>query len=198
VAFIGLLYVFGSSAVMLILSQSSHSSEHFFSLLATDILFVTTDTIIFTLIIYAIISIVIIFILPKLTGIKREIIFFWLFAITVTLSVKVAGVLVVFVILIAPALISMLQNKINKIAFSTIFGSIMINLSLIISYYYDLPTGYAIVFFISLTLVALRDTKIESIKRYFIYIFIYLVHLIFYILYIHSYFHHHKIYQVTL
>ena len=159
-AFIGLLYVFGSSAVMLILSQSSHSSEHFFSLLATDILFVTTDTIIFTLIIYAIISIVIIFILPKLTGIKREIIFFWLFAITVTLSVKVAGVLVVFVILIAPALISMLQNKINKIAFSTIFGSIMINLSLIISYYYDLPTGYAIVFFISLiSIIALLVKK---------------------------------------
>jgi zinc/manganese transport system permease protein len=72
--------------------------------------------------------------------------FFSLLALTVSSSVALAGVLVVFVLLIAPALVST-SLKLNKSLLSSfIFGWFFSISAIIISYYFDLPTGYTIVF----------------------------------------------------
>lgn len=145
-AFIGLLYVLGASGIMMVLSHSAEGMEHFKSLLASDILFTPADDVVKSTIIYAFIALVLWKIYPKLTGFLKELMFFSLLALTVTSSVALAGVLVVFVLLIAPALVST-SLKLNKSLLSSfIFGWFFSISAIIISYYFDLPTGYTIVF----------------------------------------------------
>ncbi|WP_321778215.1 metal ABC transporter permease [Sulfurimonas sp.] len=145
-AFIGLLYVLGASGIMMVLSNSAEGMEHFKSLLASDILFTPVDDVIKSAGIYAFIALIIWKVYPRLTGFFKELMFFSLLALTVTSSVALAGVLVVFVLLIAPALVST-TLKLNKSLISSfIFGWFFSISAIIISYYYDLPTGYTIVF----------------------------------------------------
>ena len=72
--------------------------------------------------------------------------FFGLLALTVTSSVQLAGVLVVFVLLIVPAFLALLQSRFTRLPFAWIVGSSIIIVAMILSYYFDLPTGYTIVF----------------------------------------------------
>ena len=71
-------------------------------------------------------------------------------ALTVTSSVQSAGVLVVFSLLIAPSYAALNQSKIKPLIFATLFGSFSIIVALFVSYYLDMPTGYAIVFVVVL------------------------------------------------
>lgn len=145
-AFIGLLYVLGASGIMMVLSHSAEGMEHFKSLLASDILFTPLDEVINSAIIYALIALVLWKVYPKTTGFFREFMFFSLLAVTVTSSVALAGVLVVFVLLIAPAMVALTLNAKNKLLTSFAFGWFFSIAAIIISYHYDLPTGYTIVF----------------------------------------------------
>jgi len=75
----------------------------------------------------------------------RDLLFFTLFAITVTSSVKLAGVLVVFALLLSPVMIA-LSLKLRHILITAWIAGIVINLiSIGISYILDLPTGYTLV-----------------------------------------------------
>ena len=152
-AFIGLLYVLGASGVMLILAQNPEGSEHFSALLAADILFTSTDTIIKSALIYAGIGVLLVWVLPRVKGVAHELLFFGLLAVTVTSSVQLAGVLVVFVLLIAPALIGLMQERFSPYNAALFAGTFFGTSAVIASYYLDLPTGYAIVFFGALSAV---------------------------------------------
>jgi len=161
-AFIGLLYVLGASGVMLVLSQSPEGMEHFRELLATDILFTSTESIFESSLIYAIIGLLLLFVLPRTKGVMNELLFFTLLAVTVTSSVQLAGVLVVFVLLIAPALIALVQKRFKPYWVALITGTTFGLSAIITSFYLDLPTGYAIVFFgafSALVAVLLLDRK---------------------------------------
>jgi zinc/manganese transport system permease protein len=145
-AFIALLYALGVSAVFILLSKSPHGTEEFQNLMASDIIFTPHEAIIKTAIIYLLLGFFIIFFNKKTSGFLKDILFFITFSLTVTSSVKLAGVLVVFSLLISPALISITLFKKNQIIYSWIIG-ILINISSIyISYNFDLPTGYTLVF----------------------------------------------------
>jgi zinc/manganese transport system permease protein len=145
-AFIGLLYVLGASGIMMVLSHSAEGMEHFKSLLASDILFTPLDDVIKSAVIYGAIALVLWKVYPRVNGFLKELMFFSLLALTVTSSVHLAGVLVVFVLLIAPALVST-SIKLNRPLISSyIFGWFFSISAIIISYYFDLPTGYTIVF----------------------------------------------------
>ncbi|QFR48319.1 manganese transporter [Sulfurimonas lithotrophica] len=148
-AFIGLLYVLGASGIMMVLAHSAEGMEHFKSLLASDILFTAPSELLKSSIIYALIALILYKVYPKTSGFLRELLFFTLLAVTVTSSVSLAGVLVVFVLLIAPALVAKTLNK--TMFFSFVFGWFFSIVSILISYYYDLPTGYTIVFLGALT-----------------------------------------------
>lgn len=152
-AFIGLIYAFGVSGVFILLSKSAHGTEELSNLLASDIIFTPQIEIIKTAVLYSIIGVIIYYVNKKLTGTIREMLFFTLFAITVTSSVRLAGVFVVFTLLIAPAFISLKFAKKRVIVFSWIIGIIINLIAIGTSYYFDLPTGYSIVFFHTLIAV---------------------------------------------
>ena len=145
-AFIGLLYVLGASGIMMVLSHSAEGMEHFKSLLASDILFTAPEDVAKSTGIYAFIALVLWQVYPKTSGFLKELLFFSLLALTVSSSVELAGVLVVFVLLIAPALVVRELQLDKPLFYSFIFGWFFSISSIVISYYYDLPTGYTIVF----------------------------------------------------
>ncbi len=167
-AFIGLLYALGISAVMLILAQSTEGTELFLKLSAADILFTSADELVDSLVLYGFVAFVMFALYPKLTGVTKEFLFFLMLALTVTSSVQSAGVLVVFSLLIAPAYVGVTQKKFKPFIFATVFGSLAVLGALFISYNYDLPTGYTIIFTIvslSLGLVTLMSLKRGVQKR---------------------------------
>lgn len=145
-AFIGILYVLGASGVMMVLANSSEGMEHFKALLASDILFTAPEDIAISSGVYALLGLVIWKVYPRVDGFKKELLFFSMLAVTVTSSVQLAGVLVVFTLLVAPALLASMQTRVNPILFAYLFGWSFSLSAIWLSYYYDLPTGYTIVF----------------------------------------------------
>lgn len=149
-AFIGMLYAFGASGIIILLAHTTQGTELFNKLQATDILFTTTGDLIEPLLLYGFVATLFFLFYHKLTGVYKEMLFFGLLALTVTSSVQLAGVLVVFVLLIVPAFLALLQKRFRALPFAWIVGSFVVILAMILSYYFDLPTGYSIVFIGSL------------------------------------------------
>lgn len=146
-AFIGLMYAFGVSGVFILLSKSAHGMEEFQNLLAADILFTSMNEIIKTAVLYAFLGLFLYFLNKKVNGVLKDILFFTTFAVTVTSSVRLAGVFVIFALLIGPAFIALRIGNKKPVLTSWIIG-IVINLAAIgVSYNYDFPTGYTIVLF---------------------------------------------------
>lgn len=164
-AFIGILYILGASGIMMVLSHSSEGMEHFKSLLASDILFTPLNDVLQSIIIYTFIAMALYFVYPKLSGFFRELFFFSLLAITVTSSVSLAGVFVVFVLLIAPPFVSLSLNVKRPLLISFIFGWFFSIGAIVISYFYDLPTGYSIVFMGALLTVAIVTIASKSEQK---------------------------------
>jgi zinc/manganese transport system permease protein len=146
-AFIGLLYAFGISGVFIVLSKSAHGTEMFDKLMASDILFTPWPDIIETAIVYALLGIILVFVYPRMKGFWKDALFFVSFAATVTSSVRLAGVLIVFSLLVAPALIAIRLNKWKLLLVAWIVGTAVNLISIAVSYNLDLPTGYTLVFF---------------------------------------------------
>jgi zinc/manganese transport system permease protein len=146
-AFIGLLYAFGISGVFIVLSKSAHGTEMFDRMMASDILFTPWSDIIETGIIYSLLGLILVFVYPRLKGFWKDTLFFVSFAATVTSSVRLAGVLIVFSLLVAPAFIAIRLNKWRLLLVAWIVGTCVNLLSIIVSYNLDLPTGYTLVFF---------------------------------------------------
>jgi len=164
-AFIGLLYVLGASGIMMVLSHSAEGMEHFKSLLASDILFTTPEAVMKSGVIYACIALALWKVYPRLNGFVKELTFFSLLALTVTSSVQLAGVLVVFVLLIAPPFVVLSFELKRPLLYSFYFGWFFGIVAIVVSYYYDLPTGYTIVFLgalLSSLIVLVRSKKVQA------------------------------------
>ncbi len=145
-AFIGLVYAFGVSGVFVLLSKSEHGTEELSNLLATDIIFVESSDIIRTAILYLVIGLIIFVLKRKVSGFLKELLFFTAFAVTVTSSVKMAGVFVVFALLIAPVFIVLKLTRKHHVLWAWLIGIVINLLAIMFAYFLDLPTGYAIVF----------------------------------------------------
>ena len=150
-AFIGMLYALGASAIIVLLSNTTQGTELFNKLQATDILFTAPSDLWKPLLLYGGVALLFFLFYQKVSGIKKEMLFFGLLALTVTSSVQLAGVLVVFVLLIVPAFLALLQQRFKPLPFAWIVGSLLIIAAMLLSYRLDLPTGYTIVFVASLT-----------------------------------------------
>jgi zinc/manganese transport system permease protein len=146
-AFIGLLYAFGLSGVFIVLSRSYHGMETFQKLMASDILFTPLEDILTVAVMYAVLGMILFLLYPKCKGLTKEILFFVTFAITVTSSVKLAGVLVVFAILVGPALIATRIQRGTPLINAWIIGVVINVLAIAVSHNFDFPTGYTLVFF---------------------------------------------------
>ena len=162
-AFIGLLYAFGISGVFIILSKSAHGMEMFDKLMASDILFTPWPDIIETGIIYSLLGLLLVFVYPRMKGFWKDALFFVSFAATVTSSVRLAGVLIVFSLLVAPAYVALRINKGKLLLTAWIIGTAVNLVSILVSYNLDLPTGYTLVFFHAL--LALSVSIIFPVKK---------------------------------
>lgn len=143
-AFIGLLYALSLSSVVLILSRSPRGMEDFLRLTASDILLVPREDIVRTGLLFLVFGVLLY--LRRFVGseILKEVSFFSIFALTVTTSVKLAGVLVVFSMLVAPALVSLILGR--SLIFAWVYGSLLNIVGLILAFYLDLPAGFFLVF----------------------------------------------------
>lgn len=149
-AFIGMLYALGASSIMILLANTGQGTELFSKLQATDILFTSASDLWEPLVLYSVVALLFFLFYHRLTGFYKEALFFGLLALTVTSSVQLAGILVVFVLLIVPAFLALLQGRFSNLPFAWTLGSMIIIAAMVVSYFFDLPTGYTIVFIASL------------------------------------------------
>jgi zinc/manganese transport system permease protein len=154
-AVIGLIYAIGISGAFVLLTKSAHGMEKFQNLLAYDILFTRLEDVYRVALLYLALGMVIYISDKKAKGFLKEIMFFLTFAATVTSSVEIGGVLVVFAILLSPALItiqlgakSYMPEFIRRCPLVTawMIGIVINTASIYVSYRFDLPTGYTLVF----------------------------------------------------
>jgi zinc/manganese transport system permease protein len=144
-AFIGLMYAFSLSAVYILLSRSPHGMEEFQHLMASDILFTPLHEVLITAAVYTGIGLFLFIFYRRAKGFARDAIFFVTFAVTVTSSVRLAGVLIVFALLVSPALIAGMMKGGNALIRAWIIGTSVNIVAIAVSYTFDLPTGYTLV-----------------------------------------------------
>ncbi|WP_300368009.1 metal ABC transporter permease [Hydrogenimonas sp.] len=162
-AFIGLLYALGISSIMLILAQSGEGMELFSKLNAADILFTMPEDVAQASMLYGAIAALMFILYPRLRGFTKELLFFGALAVTVTSSVQIAGVLVVFALLVAPAYAALTQTRLSPLLFAWIFGAASVIVALYLSYRFDLPTGYTIIFTVVVSTMVLILSKSKKL-----------------------------------
>ncbi|MGH7751965.1 MAG: metal ABC transporter permease [Gemmatimonadales bacterium] len=161
-AIIGIVYVVASAATLLVADKAPRGAEAVKDLLVGSILWVTPGTIIRLAVAYASLGLFHYALRHKFLtasfhperalqeGVRIRWWDFWFylsFGIVITLSVPVAGVLLVFSFLVVPAVIAFLftENWRGLTIISWLSGCLASAAGLVLSYVYDLPTGPLIV-----------------------------------------------------
>lgn len=138
-ALIGGSFILLTSCAVLLTSHDPHASEYLHQALSGQILWVTSEQLIWL----AIASTVVITLMRH--G-KQELFRFYLpLAIAVTAAVQTVGVYLVFACLIFPALASMRLNQANGIVRGLLVGMAGLVVGLVVSLLADLPSGPTIV-----------------------------------------------------
>lgn len=139
-AYIGLTFVLAASLGILLMSHDVHAGEHLKDLLVGQILWVSNQQLIGT----AILSAVLLIAWHTLRNSQSHFAFYGLFALAVTASVQLVGIYLVFSSLIVPALATYrLQTQRMSYAFG--IGIVGYAIGLLLSVWFDLPAGVAIV-----------------------------------------------------
>ncbi len=161
-AVIGIVYAVSASLAVLALDRAPQGAEHVKQLLIGSILTVTPDEVGTVAALYAAIgllhlmfrdALVELSFNPRRAELRRRRIFFWdfifygSFALVVTSSVRIAGVLLVFAYLIVPAALAGLvaTNLRRRLVIAWVVGTTLTACGLYASWSWDLPTGPAIV-----------------------------------------------------
>ncbi len=167
-AIIGLTYAVASAAAILLADLSPHGAEHLKDLLAGSIVWVTPHQIIKTGILYSIIgafhfvfrrTFLLISINPEeayARGIRVRLwdfLFYLSFGVVITSSVQIAGVLLVFCYLVAPAVFAVMfsDSLRTRLALGWSIGTIVSAFGLLFSY--DRPSGPTIMVCFALVLI---------------------------------------------
>jgi zinc/manganese transport system permease protein len=139
-ALIGLLFVTAAAAGILLLANNPHGGEHLKDLLAGQILWVGWAQLVPVAVLYAAL------LLAWLSFARNQgrIGFYLVFALAVTASVQLVGVLLVFASLIAPA-VAALRVRRGQAAVALALGALGYGLGLFVSARFDWPAGAAIV-----------------------------------------------------
>ncbi len=143
-ALIGCAYVLASTLALLLLSTQAHGSEELQDLLSGQILFVTWQK----LLVYAPLYVLVFLLWWCFPRLRSGSGFYLLFAATITPSVHIAGVFVVFASLVMPALAAIaFLPRAPKIALLTtvVTGALATTIGIGISMWRDLPAGPVIV-----------------------------------------------------
>ncbi|MFC1679655.1 metal ABC transporter permease [Elusimicrobiota bacterium] len=161
-AIIGIVYVVSAAAAVLVLEKFPADAGHLKHMLVGNILFVTWPEILKTLALYGAIGALHFFFREKFILLSRDpeeagrrgisirwwdFLFYMTFGFVVTSSVEIAGVLLVFSFLIAPAVCSMLFTRHfgKRLLLGWGLGSIVSFVGVYASAVWDFPTGAAVV-----------------------------------------------------
>jgi zinc/manganese transport system permease protein len=161
-AIIGIVYAVSSAAAILVLDKAPHGEEAIKSMLVGSILFVTWPQIIKITLTYLAVGILHILLRKKFLLISMkpvlarqngmwirfwDFIFYILFGLVVTSSVRIAGVLLVFSYLVVPAVCAMffVKNVSHRLIIGWCLGFVASVFGLSVSAKWDLPTGASVV-----------------------------------------------------
>ena len=174
-AFIGVLYIFGFSASVLILDRSPHGLEELKSILNGNILWVSGREVAHAALLYAVIGAFHLLFRKRFLALTYsrerslvwEFLFFLSFALVLVSSVRLAGILQVFAFLIIPALTGRLlgSGPARTLTGGWLIGAGAAIFGLALSYAMDLPaapfivSSLCLVFFALLALKALRGIR---------------------------------------
>lgn len=150
-ALIGVIFILSATTGILMLANNPHGGEYLQELLSGQILWVDLPRLLWVAILYTLIFLTWLRFKQQLGSLG----FYILFALSVTASVQLVGVYLVFTSLIVPALATLrlgLSGK-RRLIWGYIIGTIGYAAGLLISTFTDLPSGPMIVW--CLALVAL-------------------------------------------
>lgn len=178
-AIIGIVYVVASALTVLVLDKSPHGLDEMKTMLVGNILFVSWKDVFELLALYVVLGVLCLLFHKKFRDISTlsgqivktergrrlwDFIFYCIFGIMVTRSVRIAGVLLVFSFLVIPSVCSMFfVNKFAKgmiISWGTAIIASAVGLGL--SGKYDFPTGAALVASFGIILL------LSAVMRFFI------------------------------
>lgn len=157
-AIIGCIFILAASGSILLLSTHPQGGEQLKDLLAGQILWLDYNQLIPVALIYALV----LALWFGLRNRKQPLLFYILFAITVTTSVQLIGIYLVFASLIIPALAVRIAKH-NKATLAFALGVAAYGFGLLISALFDLPSGVTIVWTLAafaITLVALHKQRL--------------------------------------
>ncbi len=181
-AIIGITFVIASAAAILVADRAPEGAEQIKELLAGSILWVGWPKVISLLLIYLAVGVfhyvfrrrfIVISEDPERAfaeGISVRLwdfLFYASFAVVITLSVALAGVLMVFSYLVAPAIIALITSRrwSVRILVASTTGVTASALGLFASYRWDLPSGPAIVCALAVLLVAFGGWRLVTASR---------------------------------
>lgn len=158
-AIIGVLFILAATAGLLLLANNPHAGEHLKELLVGQILWTNYDTLMPVVIVYALVLVVWFTLYQRLGSIS----FYVLFAITVTVSVQLVGIYLVFASLIIPALATRKIQR-YRLWYGYAIGVAGYFIGLISSSLLDLPSGAVIVWSLALAGIIVAFTYASMMK----------------------------------
>ena len=166
-AIIGIVYAFGSAAVVLLAQTLPHGAEHLKQLLVGQLLWATWPEVWSTALVYGLVALVHWLWRGPLMAASFsrgggshgawDFLFYALFGVIITSSVRIVGVLQVFVYLIVPSLMASVVAKgiARRLAIGWTFSVLLSIGGMGLSYALDLPTGALIVVLFAGTAIAM-------------------------------------------
>ncbi|MGD8380267.1 MAG: metal ABC transporter permease [Gammaproteobacteria bacterium] len=140
-ALIGALFVLAATGGILLLSNNPHGSEQLKDLLVGQILWVSLGQLLPVALLYAAVLVLWFGFRQRLGRVG----FYLLFAVTVTASVQLVGVYLVFASLIIPALATRALPQVKALILAFLLGVAGYLCGVVLSALFDLPTGAIIV-----------------------------------------------------
>ncbi len=138
---IGILFILAATGGILVLAGNPHGSEHLRELLVGQILWSTWESLVPIAALYSALLVLWFTIGNRLGRLG----FYVIFAITVTASVQIVGIYLVFASLIIPALATMDLRGGNRLFVGYIIGALSYFVGIVLSAIFDFPTGAIIV-----------------------------------------------------
>ncbi len=189
-AIIGIVYALAAALGILIIDKAPHGAEHIKEMLTGSILWVRPHEVLRAAIAYSLVGIFHYIFREKFITISNnpelaiergynialwDLLFYMSFGFVITFSVNTAGVLLVFVFLVVPAVIavSLTDRFLWQLLIGWGLGTLVSIIGLALSYYLDLPSGPAVVSFyglilllVGLTMYVVRhENRVLAIKR---------------------------------
>jgi len=165
-AIIGVIYILGGTLATTLISVTGMEGYHLQEMLTGHLLFVSSNEVISSILIYSIAAVGVFYLNSRFSNSRIiDFIFYSLFALVVTSSVKMVGILLVFSYLVTPILTATTLSKTNHIAIGWSVGILSSILGLTLSILLDTPPSYGIILIMITCLFISIIVKRKSVQN---------------------------------